>query len=130
MPVTLAPLAPFSGNTAYGSELGAQIYYHRTFIVIEEEQEPQAGLQFQPSVMEDLQLWGNANGMRINYTVDTIFRNIEIIGPADGLGDTGFDTLNFYNRGTHRYENLQIEGYEVGFSVPRSGAVVGTLVGR
>ena len=123
VPVTLAPLAPFSGNTAYGSELGAQIYYHRTFIVIEEEQEPQAALQFQPSVMEDLQLWGNANGMRINYTVDTIFRNIEIIGPADGLGDTGFDALNFYNRGTHRYENLQIEGYEVGFSVPRSGVV-------
>ena len=123
VPVTLAPLAAFSGNTAYGSELGAQIYYHRTFIVIEEEQEPQAALQFQPSVMEDLQLWGNANGMRINYTVDTIFRNIEIIGPADGLGDTGFDALNFYNRGTHRYENLQIEGYEVGFSVPRSGVV-------
>ena len=121
--VTLAPLARFSGNTAYGSELGAQIYYHRTFIVIEEEQEPQAALQFQPSVMEDMLLWGNANGMRINYTVDTTFRNIEIIGPADGLGDTGFDALNFYNRGTHRYENLQIEGYEVGFAVPRSGQI-------
>ncbi len=123
VPVTLAPLAPFSGNTAYGSELGAQIYYHRTFIVIEEEQRPQAALEFEASVMEDMLLWGNANGMRINYTVDTTFRNIEIIGPADGLGDTGFDALNFYNRGTHRYENLRIEGYEVGFAVPRSGEI-------
>lgn len=123
VPVTLAPLARFSGNTAYGSALGAQIYYHRTFIVIEDEQVPQASLEFAPSVMEDMQLWGNANGMRINYTVDTTFRNIEIIGPADGLGDTGFDALNFYNRGTHLYENMRIEGYEVGFAVPRSGVV-------
>ncbi|MEY2908272.1 MAG: hypothetical protein RLZZ602_795, partial [Pseudomonadota bacterium] len=123
VPVTLAPLAPFSGNIAYGSELGAQIYYHRTFIVIEDEQRSQAALAFQTSVMEDMLLWGNANGMRINYTVDTTFRNIRIIGPADGLGDTGFNALNFYNRGTHRYENLQIEGYEVGFAVPRSGEI-------
>ena len=39
VPVSLAPLAVFRGNESYGSVLGAQIYYHRTLITIEEEQE-------------------------------------------------------------------------------------------
>ena len=124
VPVSLAPLATFRGNESYGSALGAQIYYHRTFITIEEEQEKQAGYQFAPSLMEDMSLWSNANGMQVNYTVDTEFRGFQIIGPSDGSGDTGFDAAsNFYNRGTHRYENFVVEDYEIGFSAPRSGVI-------
>ena len=122
--VSLAPLARFSGNESYGSALGAQIYYHRTFITIEDEQEEQARFQFAPSLMEDMSLWNNSNGMQVNYTVDTDFRNFEIIGPADSSGDTGFDAAsNFYNRGTHHYENFLVEDYEIGFSAPRSGMI-------
>ncbi len=69
VPVSLAPLARFAGNESYGSVLGAQIYYHRTLITIEEDQEEQASLRFPSSLMEDMDLWSNANGMRINYTV-------------------------------------------------------------
>ncbi len=124
VPVSLAPLARFSGNESYGSALGAQIYYHRTFITIEEEQEEQARFQFAPSLMEDMSLWSNANGMQVNYTVDTDFRDFQIIGPIDGSGDTGFDAAsNFYNRGTHHYENFTVEDYEIGFSAPRSGVI-------
>ena len=124
VPVSLAPLAPFRGNESYGSVLGAQVYYHRTFITIEEEQEEQAGLSFAPSQIEDMDLWSNANGMRVNYAVDTDFRDLRIVGPADGSGDTGFDaSSNLYNRGTHNYENLRVEDYDVGFSLPRSGRV-------
>ena len=124
VPVSLAPLARFSDNESYGSALGAQIYYHRTFITIEEEQEEQARFQFAPSVMDGMSLWSNSNGMQVNYTVDTDFRDFEIIGPADGSGDTGFDAAsNFYNRGTHHYENFVIEDYEIGFSAPRSGVI-------
>ena len=83
MPVSLAPLAVFRGNESYGSALGAQIYYHRTFITIEEEQEEQASHQFAPSLMEDMSLWSNANGMQVNYTVDTDFRDFQIVGPSD-----------------------------------------------
>ena len=124
VPVSLAPLATFRGNESYGSALGAQIYYHRTFITIEEEQEEQAALQFAPSLVEDMDLWSNATGMLASYTVDTEFRDLRIIGPADESGDTGFDAAsNFYNRGTHLYENLSIEDYEIGFSAPRSGVI-------
>ena len=124
VPVSLAPLATFRGNESYGSALGAQIYYHRTFITIEEEQEEQAALQFAPSLVEDMDLWSNATGMLASYTVDTEFRDLRIIGPADDSGDTGFDAAsNFYNRGTHLYENLSIEDYEIGFSAPRSGVI-------
>ena len=74
--------------------------------------------------MEDMSLWSNANGMQVNYTVDTEFRGFQIIGPSDGSGDTGFDAAsNFYNRGTHRYENFVVEDYEIGFSAPRSGVI-------
>ena len=124
VPVSLAPLASFRGNESYGSVLGAQIYYHRTFITIEEEQEEQAALRFLPSVVEDMDLWSNANGMLLNYTVDTEFRDLRIVGPADGSGDTGVNAAsNFYNRGTHLYDNLIVEGYEVGLALPRSGAI-------
>ncbi|MEB3246227.1 MAG: G8 domain-containing protein [Synechococcus sp.] len=124
VPVSLAPLATFRGNESYGSALGAQIYYHRTFITIEEEQEEQAALQFAPSLVEDMDLWSNATGMLASYTVDTEFRDLRIIGPVDGSGDTGFDAAsNFYNRGTHLYENLSVEDYEIGFSAPRSGVI-------
>ena len=124
VPVSLAPLAGFQGNESYGSALGAQIYYHRTFITIEEDQEQQASLRFPSSLMADMDLWSNSNGMRVNYAVDTDFRDIRIVGPADGSGDTGFDAAsNFYNRGTHRYSDLRVEGYEIGFSAPRSGVV-------
>ena len=58
-----------------------------------------------------------------NYTVDTEFRGFQIIGPSDGSGDTGFDAAsNFYNRGTHRYENFVVEDYEID-SAPRSGVI-------
>ena len=124
IPVSLAPLATFKGNEAYGSALGAQIYYHRTFITIEEEQEEQAALKFPPSLIEDMDLWSNSTGMLVNYTVDTNFKDIRIVGPADGTGDTGFDAAsNFYNRGTHQYKDLSIEDYEIGFSAPRSGKI-------
>ena len=45
IPVSLVPLAPFRlANEAYGSALGAQIYYHQNIhITIEEEEEIQAG---------------------------------------------------------------------------------------
>ena len=124
VPVSLAPLAVFRGNESYGSALGAQIYYHRTLITIEEEQEEQASHQFAPSLMEDMSLWSNSNGMQVNYTVDTDFRDFQIIGPGDGSGDTGFDAAsNFYNRGTHNYENFRVEDYEIGFAAPRSGSI-------
>ena len=124
VPVSLAPLAVFRGNESYGSALGAQIYYHRTFITIEEEQEEQASHQFAPSLMEDMTLWSNSSGMQVNYTVDTNFKDFQIIGPSDGSGDTGFDAAsNFYNRGTHNYENFRVEDYEIGFAAPRSGVV-------
>lgn len=124
VPVSLAPIASFRGNESYGSLLGAQIYYHRTFITIEEEQERQAGLQFSPSVVEDMDLWANRNGMLLNYTVDTEFRNLRIVGPVDNSGDTGLNAAsNFYNRGTHLYDNLTVEGYEVGLALPRSGVI-------
>ena len=126
IPVSLVPLAPFRGNEAYGSALGAQIYYHRTFITIEEEEEAQAGaFAFPLSVMEDMDLWSNENGMLINYTVDTLFRDIRIVGPTDASGEIGFDAgANLYNRGVHQYQNISVEDYEVGFSLPRSGEIV------
>ena len=109
-----SPLATFRGNKSYGSALWAQIYYHHTFITIEEEQEKQAGYQFAPSLMENINLRSNANGMQLNYTVDTEFRGFQIIGAGDSSGYTRFHAASsFYNRGTHVYENFFVEDYEI-----------------
>ena len=68
--------------------------------------------------MEDMDLWSNENGMLIEFTVDTLFRDIRIVGKAtDSSGEIGFDAgANLYNRGVHQCQNISIEDYEVGFS--------------
>ena len=65
VPVTLVPVRSFKGNTAYGSKLGAQVYYHRTLIQVDTDQLDIAqSLQgtVADSVLEDMTIWNSVEG--------------------------------------------------------------------
>jgi hypothetical protein len=127
-----------TGNTTYGSVTGLWMYYHRTFITLgaEEEQALRGNTPDLPvSLVERLSAWSNLTGVRTNYTVDTEFRDLTIVGPdlesgpTDAEDDdrpvelTGFDATNVYSHGVQRYTNLDIEGYEVGLRPAPGGEV-------
>ena len=127
VPVTLVPVRSFKGNTAYGSELGAQVYYHRTLIQVDTDQLDIAqSLQgtVADSVLEDMTIWNSVEGFSASYALDTIFRNFTIVNPHDEPGHVGFDASNAYNRAGHMYENLEIEGFETGLIPSSNGQVV------
>ena len=127
VPVTLVPVRSFKGNTAYGSELGAQVYYHRTLIQVDTDQLDIAqSLQgtVADSVLEDMTIWNSVEGFSASYALDTIFRNFTIVNPHDAPGHVGFDASNAYNRAGHMYENLEIEGFETGLIPSSNGQVV------
>ena len=76
---------------------------------------------FPESRIEELTLWGNETGWMSNYTVDTVFSNLRIVGTTgEGIG---FDASNVYNRGVHRYEGFDVSGYEIGVHVSLAGDV-------
>ncbi len=124
VPVVWAPIKSINHNVTYGSVVGTQFYYHRTPVQLEPDELRQVrdlGITFPQSVIEDMTMWNNDEGLRINYTLDTIFRNITIINAEDQLGDVGFNGDNVYNRGEHLYQNFHIEGFEVGMIPSRNG---------
>jgi hypothetical protein len=126
VPVVLTPIKSFKGNTAYGSTEGLRMYYHRTLIQLEEsevEQLEQYKWQFPNSVVEGNTAWNNATGVRLNYTLDTTFRDLTIVNSADQLGEVGFDVENVYNRGQHTYDNFTVEGFATGVIPSPNGDV-------
>jgi hypothetical protein len=129
IPVSLVPLKSFRHNTAYGSVGGAMLEYLDSLWKVEDEELAalrEHGWEFEPSVVEDLTVWGVYLGVTEFYTggapsSELTFRNITMVNRLDSSAEIGHDAELIYNRGTHHYENMRIEGFATGMSLPRAG---------
>ena len=127
VPAGLTWLGEFSGNTAYGSAVGLQTYYHRSPISTDFEGQAEQLLEYQfdfpNSLIEDTTVWNSDFGVLANYNVDIHFRNVRVLNAPDQVGETGFDVSNVYNLGEHIYENLDIRGFGTGLKPSPNGNV-------
>ena len=125
VPVVQVPILDFRRNEAYGSVIGTRSYYHRTDVTVGLDEAlalGQSALGLPKSRVEDLTLWGNEFGYLTNYTLDTEYVGLRIVGTS-GEG-VGFDASHVYNRGLQRYEDFDVSGYEIGLIPARSGEIV------
>ena len=120
-------LGEFKDNTAYGSVVGLQQYYHRSPISTDFEGQAEQLVQYQfdfpNSLIEDSTVWNSDTGILLNYNLDVHLRNVRILNGADQVGEAGMDVSNVYNLGEHIYENVDIQGFEVGLTPSPNGTV-------
>jgi len=109
--VANVPLLSFHDNVAYGSTIGAATRFH----LLNAKHDQQ-------SVIENLVLWNNKTGLNIPYTNQTVVRNVTTVGNLKNPTGTGVNRNNITRNIT--YENLRVEGYDIGLYVPRRGRSV------
>ena len=131
VPVTMVPITSFRDNLAYGSAIGATVQYHRTGIVLTDEEREATNAKgkgydvtlvspYPASRIENLTLWSNGNGIKTNLTQDVVFEDLLVVGTAgEGIGIDG----GALNGGLHRFERPEVSGYGVGL-LPAMGAEV------
>ncbi len=132
IPVWWAPLAEVSGNECYGSSVGFRIrYIHGQSYMGEggspfHASPPQAYIDTLDPVVDRLTVWGNRDGMLLNYTGRMSVKNSLIVGIGapfilDGgtaNSGVGLDQGTEITNGSGRIENVTIEGFEMGYVVP------------
>ncbi len=134
IPTWWAPLAEVSGNECYGSSVGFRVRYLHAQTYMGEggspfhASPPQAYIDSLEPVIEGLTVWGNRDGVLLNYTERVSLKNALIVGigaPFVLDGGTansgmGLDLGTEVTRGFGRVENVTIEGFEMGYVVPRN----------
>lgn len=125
MEVWHVPVVSFNGNTAYAATKGLEFYYlHTSFLDNESNYASDAYRSQLESVFENLTIWNMAvHGIGFNYTENLTFRNVRLVGNGDP-NIVGVDADHFHLLGTHRFDNLTVEGFGVGMQVPTQGQVL------
>ncbi|MEM7219265.1 MAG: G8 domain-containing protein [Pseudomonadota bacterium] len=139
VPVWWAPLAESSGNVSYGSTIGFRARYihadnylgregasdfHRT--------PPQAYVETLTPTFNDLIVWGNRDGVLLNYDERVSLVGARIVGfgkdqsvfrENDGTAKTGvgLDIGTDATHGPGTIANVTIEGFGAGFVTPVNG---------
>ncbi len=119
------PLESFKGNTGYSAVKGLEIYYmHATFLGDSEGAVDQDYRDTLASTFEDLTLWSiERNAIGFNYSENLTFRDVRIVG--NGLaGQVGVNAGHFHLLDDYRFENMQVEGFQIGMRVPTQGNIV------
>jgi len=106
--VGAVPIRNVRHNIAYASGTGFRTQFHLRNVHHD-----------QPSIVEDLLLWGNRQGMALPYTHQTIVRNVRIIGDFAEPSGIGVDRNGATKNITFR--NVSVAGYAVGLKVPSRG---------
>ena len=104
IPVGMVPLRTVRGNTAFGSRSGLETWFHQT--------NSNAG----QSYIDDFTAWNVGRGIFNPYTGRTTIRNATLIGNVDRPSGTALGRNNVTNQMT--YENVHVEGWNVGIDVP------------
>ncbi|MEX2092009.1 MAG: G8 domain-containing protein, partial [Pirellulales bacterium] len=109
------PMFQFENNRGYASATGLTVRY-----LLQEASHNQV------SVFQDSKFWNNPTGVDLQYTQQTILRNLTIVKTPDG--DSGISTgigvnSNLVTRDIV-YENLTLAGYYRGIIVPRQGSSI------
>ncbi|MEM7116777.1 MAG: G8 domain-containing protein [Chloroflexota bacterium] len=137
VPVWWAPLAEVRNNETSNATVGFRSRYIHSILYLGEEAgspfhqaPPQAYLDTLNPVIDGITVWGSRDGVLLNYNERLNLRNVRAIGVGapfvHNLGHTaalgvGVDFNNEVTNGPGSIENLTIEGYEMGFLMPRHG---------
>ena len=138
VPVWWAPLADVRNNESSNALVGFRSRYIHSSLYMGEETSsafhaspPQAYLDTLDPVFDGITVWGSRDGVLLNYNERLSLRNVRAVGIGapfvHNLGHTaavgvGVDFNNEVTNGPGKIENLTIEGYEMGFLMPRHGA--------
>ena len=134
IPVWWAPLAEVSGNECYGSSVGFRVRYTHAQTYMGEggspfhASPPQAYIDSLRPEIDGLTVWGSRDGVLLNYTARMSVKNSLIVGIGapfvlDGgtaNSGVGLDMGTEVTSGFGRVENVTIEGFEMGYVVPRN----------
>ena len=109
------PVFQFENNIGYASSTGLTVRYH-----IQDANHDQI------SVFQDSEFWNNLAGVDLQYTQQTILRNLTIVKTPDGVPgvSTGIGINSNLVTRDIVYENLTLVGYYRGIILPRQGAAV------
>lgn len=139
IPVWWAPMAESRGNESYGATIGFRIrYVHAKNYLGREEQSdfhrspPQAYIDTLDPSVNDLVVWGNRDGVLLNYNERMRLNGARIVGfgrnvsrfefnPGTAKEGVGLDYSNDSTHGPAMIENVTIEGYGMGFAMPVNG---------
>ena len=134
IPTWWAPLAEVSNNEVSGSTIGFRTRYIHSQSYLGEggsefhKRPDQAYIDTLNPVIDGLKVWGNRDGIMMNYSERISLRNAEVVGigaPWVLNGGTanvgaGLDLGTEISRGSGRIENVTIEGFDMGFVAPRN----------
>jgi hypothetical protein len=111
IPVTSVPLKRFEGNVGYSSKIGLTVRYNQ-----------RSALHGAQSIVSDSTFWNNSVGITLPYANRTVLRDLTVlVDPAANTSygiDNNADTRNIY------FDNLRVEGYRLGLSIPLRGTNV------
>lgn len=107
--VAKVPIKLFKGNESFGNNVGFETWFHLR----------DAGHSGR-SVVEDFKVWGNrGRGIHTPYTHNITFKNVTALRSINSPGDTAFSGNDVTKN--VRYENVTVEGWGTGISMPRNG---------
>lgn len=113
VPVGTVPLKRVDGNIAFASRSGLETWFHLTH------------MNDGQSYIDNFTSWNTNRGIHNPYTGRTTIRNATIIGRVDGRGLNGGTAIsrnNVTNQMT--YEDVHIDGWRTGISVPVNRSTV------
>ncbi|MEM1415863.1 MAG: cadherin-like domain-containing protein [Myxococcota bacterium] len=134
IPTWWAPLAEIRGNESYGASIGFRMRYTHAQTYIGEggsafhERPPEAYIDTLRPTVEDLTVWNCRDGVMMNYTARMSVRRARIVGIGapfvlDGgtaNSGVGLDLGTEVTNGFGRIEDVSIEGFAMGFVLPRN----------
>lgn len=139
VPVWWAPLAENRNNESYGSTVGFRIrYIHAKNYLGREEQSDfhrtpsQAYVDTLAPQVNGLTIWGNRDGVMLNYNEKLSLNGARIVGFGKDISKfefnegtakegVGLDLSNSSTFGPASVKNVTIEGYGVAFALPVNG---------
>ncbi len=115
------PVRHFHDNEAYGSEIAFNLDYFNYRPDVDFER-PRHAVQ---SVVENLTAWNSRTGVAVAYVSQTDLRNLTVIGRI--TRPTGYGVKAHIKSAGVNFENLHVEGFLYGLTMPRRG--VNSVVG-
>ncbi|MEM9604338.1 MAG: G8 domain-containing protein [Pseudomonadota bacterium] len=134
IPTWWAPVAEISGNEAYGSSIGFRVRYTHSQSYMGEggsafhAPPPQAYIDTLNPTISGLTVWGNRDGVLLNYTARMSLKDSRIVGigapfyldPGTANSGVGLDLGTEITNGFGHIDSVTIEGFEMGFVAPRN----------
>ena len=111
------PITDFRNNIAYACQWGVSM----TYVLFRFRLDLARPRHDVGNTIDGLTLWNNVRGLNAYYVANATFRNITVVGTS---GVREFGIKAHLNSRDLVFENINVEGYSVGISMPRAGSNV------